>query len=115
MDPTAANGDGGRRREAAGGDEGDADGGSGVAAAAPEVGAVVMGGTEALELTNARAPSGAWAAQATVGTNCKPQSCRLDTFGVGSGRPQSNLPARTQSASTTEGERLGLDNYEARK
>ncbi|KAE9008208.1 hypothetical protein PR001_g14805 [Phytophthora rubi] len=93
-----------------------------MAAAAPEVGAVAMGGTEALELTNARAPSGAWAAQATdsgtvatVGTNCKPQSCRLDTFGVGSGRPQSNLPARTQSASTTDGERLGLDNYEARK
>ncbi|KAE8883138.1 hypothetical protein PF005_g2255 [Phytophthora fragariae] len=62
-----------------------------------------MGGTQALELTNARAASGAWAAQATdsgtvatVGTNCKPQSCRLDTFGVG--RPQSNLPARTQSA-----------------
>ncbi|KAE8974835.1 hypothetical protein PR001_g8258 [Phytophthora rubi] len=105
MDPTAADNDGGRRRDAAGGDEGDADGGSEVeadAAAAPEVGAVAMGGTQALDLTNARAPSGAWAAQATdsgtvatVGTNRKPQSCRLDTFGVGSGRPQSNLPART--------------------
>ncbi|KAE9307621.1 hypothetical protein PR003_g20950 [Phytophthora rubi] len=108
MDPTAADGDRRQWREAAGGDEGDANGGSEVAAdvaAAPEGGAVAMGGTRALELTNARAPSGTTAAQATdsgtvatVGTNCKPQSCRLDTFGVGSGRPQSNLPARTQSA-----------------
>ncbi|KAE8878734.1 hypothetical protein PF005_g16641 [Phytophthora fragariae] len=101
MDPTAADGDGGRRREAAGGDEGGAISGSEVAAdaaAAPEVGAVAMGGTQTPEPTNARAPSGAWAAQATVGTNCKPQSCRLDTFGVGLGCPQSNLPARTQGA-----------------
>ncbi|KAE9206807.1 hypothetical protein PF004_g17193 [Phytophthora fragariae] len=99
MDPTAADGDGGRRREAAGGDEGGAISGSEVAAdaaAAPEVGAVAMGGTQTPEPTNARAPSGAWAAQATAAHN---PICRL-------GR---------KALSTTEGERFGLDDNEAHK
>ncbi|KAE9016788.1 hypothetical protein PR002_g13572 [Phytophthora rubi] len=63
MDPTAADSDGGRGREAAGGDEGDASSESEVVAdvaTAPEVGAVVMGGTQAPEPTNARAPSDTW-------------------------------------------------------
>ncbi|KAE8886411.1 hypothetical protein PF003_g29572 [Phytophthora fragariae] len=63
MDPTAANGDGEQGREAAGGDEGDASSESEVVAdlvTAPEVAAVAMGGTQAPEPTNARAPSGTW-------------------------------------------------------
>ncbi|KAE9021402.1 hypothetical protein PR002_g12257 [Phytophthora rubi] len=106
MNPTAADGDGGRRREAAGGDEGGAISGSEVAAdaaAAPEVGAVAMGGTQTPEPTNARAPSGAWAAQATVSgtvaTAAHNPICRL-------GR---------KALSTTEGERFGLDDNEAHK
>ncbi|KAE9031881.1 hypothetical protein PR003_g9665 [Phytophthora rubi] len=53
MDLTAADGGEGRRCEAAGGDEGDANGGS-ESAAEPKVGAAAMGSTVAPESTNGR-------------------------------------------------------------
>ncbi|KAE8915418.1 hypothetical protein PF005_g10061 [Phytophthora fragariae] len=61
-----------------------------------------MDSKEAPELTNARAQSGMLAVRMTdsdtvamADTNCKRQSCRLDTNGVGTGRAKSNSPAQT--------------------